>query len=685
MQSLGETVQLVATVQDQNGQMMSGATVTWASGDPLVATVDASGLVTAVANGTASVTGTAGSASGSATVTVDQVLAAVVVEPANDTLLAFGDTLRLSAEAVDANGHAVAGAKFAWASEDELVATVDARGLVTAVGSGSATVRATAGTVAGTATVTVDQVPVGVVVEPDSVAFDAIGDTARVAATFVDANTYEIAAPEVEWASADASVATVDASGLVTAVGNGTATVTVEAGSVSGTSAVTVEQAIATVSVTPATAELRRLRETVQLTAEVRDRRGRTIASATVEWRTEDQRIATVDSTGLVTARSSGSTTITATAGSASGSATVLVADLRRVTVASVPTNGGTSLGSGRWFVFPGQAATTTLAAEANAGYDFDRWTTENGRTLSTDPVHVMDVLDDHAVKARFSVNQERGKWTPGGTYTWYEFPPGNYGVDSISWTFLPVTDPPPSLRNKGLLHYYAMNFGVTNSVNGFGRGYAGLQSNAYMHGRQWGKAINFSIWRSNGGRTDGQLEQDNFECFCYRIMYEFPWVEGRAYRFVLKQGPSGTDSDGKWWGLWVTDLTTDRQTFVGEQRVPTTIQGRPSRTLSPRGIHVFGEDLYWWRALPGTEPYVCSDFDPSSLAILDVRAGSREPTGVTNITNSGNTFKYPNGYVTVGCHVTITEGGNGNVQHNLGFWPEPPVNVTGGSFPRRE
>ena len=64
IESLGETVQLVATVQDQNGQTMSGATVTWSSGDPSVATVDTAGLVTAAENGTTTVTASASSASG---------------------------------------------------------------------------------------------------------------------------------------------------------------------------------------------------------------------------------------------------------------------------------------------------------------------------------------------------------------------------------------------------------------------------------------------------------------------------------------------------------------------------------------------------------------------------------------------------------------------------------------------
>ena len=81
---------------------MAGATVAWASSDTAVAAVDAAGQVTAAANGAATITATAGSASGTAAVTVAQVVSAVAVSPAADTLVAFGDTVRLAAEATDA-------------------------------------------------------------------------------------------------------------------------------------------------------------------------------------------------------------------------------------------------------------------------------------------------------------------------------------------------------------------------------------------------------------------------------------------------------------------------------------------------------------------------------------------------------------------------------------------------------
>ena len=68
--ALGATVQLTAEVRDQNGQVMAGAAVAWTSSDASVATVDASGLVTAAANGSATITARAGQASGDALVTV---------------------------------------------------------------------------------------------------------------------------------------------------------------------------------------------------------------------------------------------------------------------------------------------------------------------------------------------------------------------------------------------------------------------------------------------------------------------------------------------------------------------------------------------------------------------------------------------------------------------------------------
>ena len=66
----GDTLRLTATATNAHGQVVSGVEFVWASGNTAVATVDAFGLVTAVSGGEATITATAGEASGDALVTV---------------------------------------------------------------------------------------------------------------------------------------------------------------------------------------------------------------------------------------------------------------------------------------------------------------------------------------------------------------------------------------------------------------------------------------------------------------------------------------------------------------------------------------------------------------------------------------------------------------------------------------
>ncbi|WP_420635000.1 leucine-rich repeat domain-containing protein [Candidatus Palauibacter sp.] len=152
--ALGDTVRLRAEVRDQNGRAMAGAAIAWASSDPSVATVNSSGLVTAASNGTLSVTATSGTLSAEASLTVMQTASMVAVSPPADTLVA-GDTLRLSAAAFDANGHALAGLEFEWSSSDPSVVRVDDSGLVRSESDGVATVTATTGGAEGSSELTV--------------------------------------------------------------------------------------------------------------------------------------------------------------------------------------------------------------------------------------------------------------------------------------------------------------------------------------------------------------------------------------------------------------------------------------------------------------------------------------------------------------------------------------------------
>ena len=71
--AIGATATLAAEVRDQNNQILGSAVVTWSSSDPNVATISPAGLVTAVRNGTATITAAAGAASGSVNLSVAQL------------------------------------------------------------------------------------------------------------------------------------------------------------------------------------------------------------------------------------------------------------------------------------------------------------------------------------------------------------------------------------------------------------------------------------------------------------------------------------------------------------------------------------------------------------------------------------------------------------------------------------
>ena len=192
-----------------------------------------SGLVTATANGRTTITARADSASGTATVSVRQVASVVSLTPASLDFTEVGDTATVMAVVSDANGHPIHDAEVQWSSADSSVATVDRSGLVTATANGRTTITARADSASGTAAVSVRQRASVVSITPDVLDFAEVGDTATVMAAVSDANGHPIHDAEVRWSSADSFVATVDASGLVLAVGVGETSIIGTADSVS--------------------------------------------------------------------------------------------------------------------------------------------------------------------------------------------------------------------------------------------------------------------------------------------------------------------------------------------------------------------------------------------------------------------------------------------------------------------
>ena len=240
--SFGETQQLSAAVADQNGATMSGASVTWASSASSVASVSTTGLVESVANGTATITATSSSVSGAASVVVQQVATTLTLSATTVSFASLLDTHPLTATVRDQNGARMSGAPVSWTSSNTQVATVSPAGVVTALSNGSTTIRATSGSASGSASVTVEQVAASLALSTTSIPFTALGDTVRLTATVADGGGTAIPGATATWESSDGAVATVSSTGLVTAVGNGSAMITARSGPASGSASITVAQ-----------------------------------------------------------------------------------------------------------------------------------------------------------------------------------------------------------------------------------------------------------------------------------------------------------------------------------------------------------------------------------------------------------------------------------------------------------
>ncbi|WP_346434793.1 Ig-like domain-containing protein [uncultured Methanoculleus sp.] len=335
------TEQFSATVRDQFNAVMTGVNVTWDSDDETVGTIDDAGLFTALAAGTATVTASAGNVSGTATVTVtgtaeEPALAKVLVSPSAVTL-EVDDARMFTVVAFDGFGRIVPDAEVTWTSSDPTVGTIDDTGLFTAVCNGTATVTATAGGVSGTATVTVncdDPVLTQIVVTPSAIAL-AANDTEQFIATVLDQNGCDIADAAIDWTSSDEGVGRIDpCSGLFTAVCDGATTVTARCGDVTGTAEVTVTTTSSGVAVSPSAVTMD-AGDSRQFTATVHDLQDNISGSIydlqdnasnpPVTWSCNDEGVGTITADGFFTAICDGTATITASAGNASGTATVTV------------------------------------------------------------------------------------------------------------------------------------------------------------------------------------------------------------------------------------------------------------------------------------------------------------------------------------------------------------------------
>jgi len=247
----GGTGQLRAVVSGPAGEPLEGRVVTWASDRESVARVDASGRVTAVGPGAASITATSEGRSASVAVTVSAVPVGSVALSPTSLSLAVGQTSTLTATVRDAGGATLPGRTVVWSSSDLAVVAVAQTGEVRAVGPGSATVTATSEGVTGSASVSVaaaGPVVASVAVTPASSTIKE-GGAVTLTAACKDASGKTLTGVTIAWSltatrEGTASFIVLNATQVrVQGLKEGTATVTAACGGKSGSAIVQVKKA----------------------------------------------------------------------------------------------------------------------------------------------------------------------------------------------------------------------------------------------------------------------------------------------------------------------------------------------------------------------------------------------------------------------------------------------------------
>jgi len=280
-----------------------------------------------------------------------------------------GETEHGVATAKDVTGTLLSGRPMTWRSSVPAVASVNDAGMISALAPGATMISASAEGVSGSASLTVNApapIPVASVSVSLSASSVVAGQSAQATATVKDAGGNTLSGRVVTWESSNNGIATVSATGSIVAVTAGTATITASSEGVNGSAALTVTAAppvpVATVSVSlnPSSVVAG---QTGQATATLKDAGGNTLSGRVVTWQSSSQGVATISSSGGISAIAAGTTTITATSEGKSGTATLTVTAASPVPVATVTVSlSASSIVAGQ----TGQATATLKDAGGN-------------------------------------------------------------------------------------------------------------------------------------------------------------------------------------------------------------------------------------------------------------------------------------------------------------------------------
>jgi len=214
-----------------------------------------------------------------------------------------------------------------WSSSNSSILTVSAGGLVLGVGGGTTNITASLGSVTQSLPVTIS----AAILESISVTAAqnsfALGFTLQLSATgtYSDGSTQDITAA-VSWNTNNAAICLVSSTGLLSGLTAGGVTATATLQGVSGSLAVTVNAAtLVSISISPSSVTLLQLLLTQQfaITGHFSDGSTQTLSGA--HWSCSNALLATINSTGLLTALGLGNLNVTATYGALTATATVKI------------------------------------------------------------------------------------------------------------------------------------------------------------------------------------------------------------------------------------------------------------------------------------------------------------------------------------------------------------------------
>src|ERR1039458_2044548 len=249
----GSQLQAIATMSDGTQQTLSSS-VTWQTTQSAMATVNAQGYVTAVGKGAAQVSAAYQGLTGSASITVGQpTLVSIAVTP-NQVSLPVGETEQLTATGTFTDGSTQNLTQSAtWISSGPATASVSAAGSALAKVVGAATISATSGSITGNASLTVTPpVAVAVNVVPATLSLPLGSSSQLQAIATMSDGSQQTLSSSVTWQTSQSAMATVNAQGVVTAVGKGVAQVSASYQGLTGSTAITVGPAVlVSVAVTP--------------------------------------------------------------------------------------------------------------------------------------------------------------------------------------------------------------------------------------------------------------------------------------------------------------------------------------------------------------------------------------------------------------------------------------------------